>query len=346
MNIHIPPGVVIDPILRANRANGTTFHLATGDYFTHGHAAFADLDFCMLAPGCSIIGAGQYKTHLRLMNSNDGYSEILTGGSRTGKESPTISPAQMVVADLTVDASGKKEATIGVHLWTEFSLVERVGVRGIGGDRTLSVPNEGFGILLNNGHHRPWNSDGGHCVRDCVITASSYATACYVGCVSRPDVPMSHSLVERVQCLGRHNAHAAFAANQWTTFRYCNAEGFTRGLFMDTDSVGNVVVSRGAFRNIAIGLEIRGEVPGVSVLDFLIQSTSFQFAPQGWGQAFLLVSLHDTVRMSGVRMADCTFRQEGKLASKGRMQGPGIQAPSISRCRWEGAEWQDVIVQP
>lgn len=342
MTITIPPGN-LDPVLQANRWPGTTFILQPGVHYTDGHVAFDDLDSCMIPPGCTLQGSGDGRTEIQLCDGV-GYREVLTGGARSAK---TDTPA-VIVRDVVIDCGDWKGTKIGLHLWGTGCRVERVRVLRVRGDRNDPHPNEGFGILINDGYSQDGEAgtDGGHVVEDCVVKASGYSTACYVGCLRRPGRSLLRSHVRRVQCIGSNGAHAAFAANADTTLEDCTAESFVRGLFMDTDSVHAVQVRGCHFKAIQWGVEVRTEKPGAVVDGIRFCDCRFEFQANEWAQPVLSVNAAGSgSSIQGIRFHECQLLQAGKFASAGRYQGPNVETASFLNCEWRGP-WQAHIVQP
>lgn len=238
----------IDAWLRHHRIPGTIFRLGMGLYVTRGMYAFADLDCCMLAPECSLVGEGLHATRLALQDplipSNSPYTEVLTAGARNGLS------AYCEVSRLTIDAccpatsSRPARATVGLHIWSTEATCVDVRVERLWGTRETN-PGEAFGILINNcgelGDH-----DGGHRIINCHVQADEGAYCCgiYPGLIRR-NIPLQLSLVDGCTAISNGTAmrptHAAFGVNSGVAFRHCQSMGkWDYALYSDTDSGDSV----------------------------------------------------------------------------------------------------------
>ena len=241
--VTIPAGSCIDFYLHQHR-DPTVFRLEPGQYTTRGHWGFADLDYCGLAPGCELLGAGSGQTELYLDETHAPEDakqhEVLTGGSRSNCSS------SIRIEGLTVDCyCDSGTPAVGVHVWSYGVTIRDVVVKSVSGKRSVA---EGFGLLVNApGSGSPLLGTRGAHVSDVTIATLSsqdsgvenYVCACYVG-YAHPGAP---STVERVAVIGEYDnpAHAAFAGNFDVRFRDCrNAGRWNHGFFCDTGPGGNL----------------------------------------------------------------------------------------------------------
>lgn len=241
----------LDAWLRHNRVPGTIFRLGMGLYVTRGMYAFADLDYCMLAPDCSLIGEGMHATRIALLDplipANSTYTEVLTAGARNGVS------AYCEVSKLTIDAccpatsARPARATVGLHIWSSEATCTDLRVERVWGTRATS-PGEGFGILINNcgelGDH-----DGGHRIANCQVEADEGAYCCgiYPGLIRR-NIPLHLSIVDGCIAASKGTAaqpaHAAYGVNSGVAFRHCQSIGkWDYALYSDTDSGDGVSMS-------------------------------------------------------------------------------------------------------
>lgn len=357
--INIPPGA-LDYFLRAHREPGTTFVLEAGVYWTSGCFRFDDVDLCMVAPGCRIVGAGSSLTTIEVRDpvmSHGGrptqYYEALTGGARTTGQSQSIS---LVGFTLRLDPIAP---CIGIHLWTSNAVVVDVRVLDVFGSRTHSGPvREGFGILINNAAQQ--SVDGGHHLKSCAVLpaetrdgAENYTTGIYVGAVSRASSRMLPSIVNQCSVVGHTlaRAHAAYAANALTTFTACYAWGCVRAFFCDTGVIHDVLIQRMHARQIQWALDLRVAQPGDTRRFITLRESDFEFqpaTPASWAQAVLLAD--ETPSPGGtsiehVEIIDSKFYapRSHSLLSKGRCRGNVTQVIE-SGCLWAGP-WRDPELQ-
>jgi hypothetical protein len=344
--IEIPPGECIDPYLREFREPGTTFVLGVGEYTTRGCFDFPEHDLCMLAPGTRLEGAGINST---ILNGTDpvlehegkptGYAEILTGGARTTGYSSSI-----VVKGLSIIAPSDITG-VGLHLWTTQAVVEDVVVYNIFGDRNASSPvKEGFGILVNNSAELG-GVDGGHRVLNCKVQLAysdeeNYATAIFVGCVSRG--PLLRSYIENCIVLAK-DAHAGYAFNDRTTIKDCEVVGCRRAVFVDTGPVRDSHIQGLDASRVAWALDLRGvgERRGITLTD-----STFDFrALDGWAQGILVSDDESGAAANGIHVAGCTFLApaEGR-ASKARLRGKRVGDFTESGNLWVGG-WEAPVIQ-
>lgn len=357
--IHIPPGV-LDYFLHAHREPGTTFVLEAGTYWTSGCFRFSDLDLCMVAPGCRIVGAGSSLTTIEVRDPvmfHGGrptqYYEALTGGARTTGQSQSIS---LVGFTLRLDPIAP---CIGIHLWTSSAVVVDVRVMDVFGSRTHSGPvREGFGILINNAAQQ--SVDGGHHLKSCAVLpaetrdgSENYTTGIYVGAVSRASSRMLPSIVNQCSVVSSSlsRSHAAFAANALTTFTACYTWGCIRAFFCDTGPVHDILIQRMHARHVQWALDLRVAQVGDTRRFITIRDSAFQFVAgepgSAWAQAILLADEAPTpgTHIEHVELIDSQFiAQRGKqLLSKGRCRGLVSQVIE-SGCHWAGP-WQDPVLQ-
>jgi len=354
--IHIPPGC-IDHHLRTYREPETTFILQPGAYSTQGCFGFPEHDLCMLAPQCSIIGAGSAVTMLLVKDPviehggrATGYYEALTGGARSrGGSLRTQVQGLSILMDKTCPG-------VGVHLWSSSVTITDVVVSRVWGARTWAGSvKEGFGLLVNNAAQA--TTDGNHRISGCVVYAEgskgageTYVTGIYVGAVSRASSVMLPSEVSdcSVICLDGGRAHAALAANAHTRFRRCYVNGFRRAMFCDTGPVVGITVSELTAHGVEWALDLRVAHSGDERVGIRLKNSEFRFAvtPDGWAQALLLSD--DTgdasTRIRDVELVRCKFEAtDVPNASKGRCRGR-VSEIYEKGCRWLG-KWQPPILQ-
>ena len=355
--VEIPPGP-IDPYLRALRDPGTTFLLRDGRYQTRGCFGFSDLDFCMLAPGCSLVGMGVERSFisvespiLEYEDRRTEYFEALTGGARSRGESSCV-----LLSDFTISMGFQRVPSVGIHLWTSRASVKRVAVDRVWGDRDHAGPvKEGFGILINSSHAAAF--DGGHIVEDCGVSFAesareNYGTGIFIGCVRR-SVPMLGSRVRGATLitLGSSTAHAAIAGNDDVQFSDIRIAGrWVRAFFCDTGPVRRVDVSRVVADTVQWALDVRVAQPGDVREQITIRDSQFYFAVPtsgGWVQALLAAdeSGPAATPIQEIVFENCRFDARGiPLASAGRTRGPAVGPVVMRNCQWVGA-WQSPIQQ-
>lgn len=285
-----------DRLLQTHRRD-TLFQLLPGIYETRGAWAFADYDFCTLGDGCGLVGVeGAVATTLRLAADYETSVATPAGPQPAQKIEMLIAGSRGGTADrlrlegLTLDAragrhaSGASLPTVVLHVFASGTTLRDLEVLGV--DGRWEGANEGFGILVNNCGERR-TRPGGHVIEDCRVEClpGSYVTGLYCGVTAQPDSPApERSQVRRCTVTapwavsGRH-AHAAFAANDATTFTDCAASGFDRFFFCDTGSVSDVTLEncRGEFGYCAVDLP--GPVgPGNPIRhrqNFLVRDSTF-----------------------------------------------------------------------
>lgn len=368
MKITIPPGS-LDGHLTAYRNPGTEFILLPGEYYTRGAFAFPEHDLCMLAPECSLIGAGSDRTTIELVNeatSHNGkptqYVEVLTGGARTRYGS-----VHLRFEGFTVDPLINMPV-VALHAWTSRATIRDVVVRSVCGSRTWAGPvKEGFGILVNNAA-TPDPVDGGHVIEDCTVyatgytadpiegpaAAENYVTGIFVGCPKRYPVPMLQSCVRRCRVvgldIGSGATHAGFAANAMTQLDDCEAWHVRRAMFCDTGPVENVTINRLRAHGIEWALDLRVAESGHYRRFIDVRDSEFYFAADphgGWNQAVLLADetgRPETV-IEHVRFDRCRFVSAAPQASEGRLRGL-VRNVSFRSCEWVGSgDWRMVVLQ-
>lgn len=345
--IEIPPGECIDGFLKMYREPGTVFRLGAGEYTTAGCFDFPEHDLCMLAPGCSIVGAGSQSTFLigdptyTHEGVPTGYAEVLTGGARTAGHSD-----RMVVRGLTVQTDFSK-VNIGLHLWTSRAWVSDVVIENLVGSRTSPFPvKEGFGILINNGA-LSIGPDGGHLVENCEVylelrSGENYSTAIFVGCVART-TPMLRSKIARCRVVA-DDGHAGFAMNDRVTVEDCEVVGFRRAVFVDTGPVRDCHIRRLDASQVAWALDLRGagERRGIALRDSTFDFRAFD----GWAQAILVSDDDSGASASGLHVEGCTFiaPKQGR-ASKARLRGPKVENFTEAGNLWVGGVWEAPVIQ-
>jgi hypothetical protein len=355
MKIIIPPGTCIDPILKANRRPDTDFILEAGRYTTQGCFAFPEYDLCMLAGGQTLSGAGKNKTFLMLDNpvlrhegKPTGYTEVITGGSRTAKEDgDCVEISGLDVFCPTHHHQSSLIPVIGIHLWSSHAKVSNVSVTGVWGDRSLPVPNEGFGIIINN-PYQVWGGAGGNIIEDCFVELRPGAYACgvYMGILDGNPRSNVQSRIDRTDVTGQ-DCHAGFGVNCNTVITECSVEGVDRAIFCDTQ----VLVGDMSARDIKWALDLRAYKNETAIQDILFQGGFFLFrneSPDMWAQAVLLEDNRTKPaggRIENVRFVGTTFRSGNTKASKGRITGH-TDKPVFVACEWVGqGQWEEVVDQ-
>lgn len=359
MKIILEPGTCIDPVLKANRQFDTEFVLEAGDYYTRGCFNFPEHDLCMLADGQSITGAGIGKTRLILdtpvleyNGKPTGYTETLTGGLRT---KPGMSFG-VRINGLTVDANRGGNSgipLIGIHLWGAGCRVADVRVSDIWGYRKLPVPNEGFGIIINNPADSGAAAVGGNSIENCHVSMprDSYACGVYMGCTEPAGAAFYPNRIIHTHVDGESGSHAGFGVNGNTIISDCSVHGVDRAVFCDTDSIRQVQVRNMTARDIKWALDLRAYKNETVIQDILVAGGFFLFrqdSPKDWAQAVLLEDNREKPvggRIENVRFVGSTFRAGKTMASKGRITGH-TDMPIFEGCQWMGpATWEDVVDQ-
>ncbi len=335
MIVRVPPGT-FDETLAANRMPGTVFELEPRSwYFTRGMRAFLDFDYCSLAPGCSLVGNGA--TLQLTADAAEAQTEVLTGGSRS-----FTCPHPVEVSDLKI-VSDITRPTVGLHIWGGGARVNRVDVSGIWGDRNLSAPNEGFGIIVNNAGESS-DFDGGSTVENCSVSVESgaYACAIYLGVEQRAGATLRPSRVEdcNVFVSGGGVSHAGFGINSRTTIRDCTSQGFTRPFFSDTGSGSDSRIQWCSAWDVDIAVELQA-LGDTFRSGLLVQDCQFHFRsspPGGYVAGAVFVG-----PVSGVELRDCVFEGAGLVvpAYKGSGNGAACGPVRVSAStQWLGATWQ------
>lgn len=331
--IRVPSGV-FDETLLANRSPGTVFELEPrGWYWTRGMRAFADLDYIGLAPGCTIHGNG---ASLQLVApASEAQTEVLTAGSRTYYCADPVA-----IQDLNI-VSDPARPTVGLHVWGAGARVSRVHVAGIWGSRELPIPNEGFGILVNNAGLAT-GFDGDSTVSDCSVSVESgaYANAIYLGVEQRAGATLRPSRVTdcNVYVIDGGKSHCAFGVNSRTTIQDCTSQGFTRPFFSDTGSGADAVIRRCSAWDVDIAVELQ-----TAGSDFrsglLVQDCHFRFGNPAGGYVAGAVFVGS---VSGVELRDCVFEATAAApAYKGSGSGIGCGPVRVTAATvWSGASWQ------
>lgn len=363
--VTIEPNQVIDPYLRAHRSR-TIFRLREGCYTTFGHYAFADLDYCMLAPGCAIEGAGRYRTTLYASGDRvpvDGTQiECLTAGSRRGAS------YSVAISGLTVRPRAESRiaelGVVGIHVWSDHVELADIGASAISGVRTASGPSrEGFGVLVNqSGRPMKGGIGGGHIhgVEVCVSTTAElgsvtgagvpvksehYVCGFYVG-IENPDLP---SVVTDVSVInpGSVPAHAAFGVNGGVMGGYWRNTGlWNRAIFCDTRGGAGTQIEASRFVAGRVGAEFRGT--DVNWTDILVRGSQFTLDPlEGAAYVAGLVLVDDGgSTFDNVRFDDCVLRGVAPAsprtvdfyrgsASGTRMLGCGVSSRVLGTA-WKG----------
>jgi hypothetical protein len=354
MIIHIPPGD-LDQTLRNNRIPGTTFVLEEGTYTTQGGFAFESCDLCVLAPGCGLMGRGKDRTYIKVSNvdtkvGNDDarYSEVLTGGARTKGSSDSL-----MLEGFTLDLSAVKVPTVGIHLYTSRASVRDVAIVGVWGSRDWpGKVKEGFGLLINNAAEA--RVDGGHSVHGVEVVVrgtpgENYTTAVYVGCDLRINIPLLFSEVRHTKAVAVGVAHAGYGIGNNLIMVNCEAHGFIRAIFCDTESSQDVLIN--AFRGMGClwAMDLRTVQEGNVRARILIEDSKFVFKDTVEYNQALRLEAADGSYISDVELRRCEFMANSSLTSKGRSNGNGVGPVTERACAWltkpDGVPWQVPTIQ-
>jgi hypothetical protein len=360
MIITIEPGAQIDEVLKANRAPGTQFRLLPGNYRTQGCFAFDEHDLCMLAPGCSLIGAGSDVTCITLerpvlehKGEPTKYTEIVTGGARTLGHSHGVAASGFSISNPW------QIPTVGVHLWTARARMEDIAVNDTWGDREWpGEVKEGFGILAED-TKAEGQSQGGHRLKNCRVKAvsqplgrESYITGIYASSLD-PASEMTH--VRDCSVVGpvTGKAHAGFAFNCNTTLIDCEVVNCIRAVFMDTGAVvQNGLIIRMRATGVSWGLDIRAVDSGDIRANVLVSDSHFVFGDaggDGWAQVVLLSddAKKKGATFWGIDFKECRFVSPARgRASMGRHLGPKVEPATFMSCRWAGpVAWETYIAR-
>lgn len=254
ITIHVPPGTRLDELLRANR-RAARFILSEGDYYLSGSPAFKDLDWCCLADGCELIGAGSMWTRIipvGRIGKGPGQFEFLTAGSRSHGsghvriegirlEMP-INPESFEDVYPEVLTVPSEIGRVGLHVWSDGSTIRDVAVNGVSGLEPVDgVSREGFGILVNNSRGELQFGSMSHRIEDCHVTLNrdedgllglNFACGIYVGLKSPDAISTAHRCTVRSD--SSYRAHAAFASNGGVVWSECSNRGrFDRAIYCD-----------------------------------------------------------------------------------------------------------------
>lgn len=353
--ITLQPGTCIDAYLKQNREPNTVFELDRGVYYTSGGFGFEDFDVCMLAPGCSIRGAGSIHTRIELMSpilKNKGqdtnYVEAFTGGANTSGSSGYLS-----VRGFQLHMAGCQVPTVAMHLWSSGVEVADVHCADVWGSRSWKTyPKEGFGILVNNAHDDNGAPEGGCSVVDCNVSMrgnpeENYSTGIYMGMVQSGHRPLRESLVAHSEVYGL-DYHCAFAFNDDTHLHNCRATGARRAIFSDTGPIRRSRVTNLVARDVCWAMDLRSQGEAQARRGVTIRNSEFHFASMGgWCQGILLVdeSKDQTGVIEGVIVQDCHFHRSliGQ-ASAGRSSGKRVQGVTHKNNIWVGS-WLNPEIQ-
>lgn len=352
-HVRIPSGQSIDSYLRKHR-DPTAFYLEQGNYYTSGAFGFVDLDCCMLANGCALIGAGKEETTIWLESpithvhgENANYCEALTGGARK-----VGSASRIRMEGFTLEVP-QAFPVVAIHIWGERSTVKDVHVNGVAGKRDWTTrPNEGFGILMANSGE-PGEINGGNSVINCEVIQpdigkENYSTGIYIGMI-RNGKPMLRSRIENCAVLS-NDGHAAYAFNDDTDVVNCQSYGHRRAIFMDTGPVRCSSVRRLHAQEIGWAMDLRQCHPGDIRQAITVEDSEFGFRLiDGHAQAVLLDDTGGTAEIAeGIAFNRCRFvapaGSEG-VRSMGRVRGKNAFQPRYTECNFLGLRWETVIVQ-
>lgn len=352
-HVRIPSDSVIDDYLRIHR-EPTVFHLEPGPYYTSGAFGFVDLDCCMLASGCKLIGAGNENTTIWLESpithvngENANYCEALTGGARK-----VGSAARIRMEGFTLKVP-QALPVVAIHIWGELSTVQDVRVNGVVGVRDWPTrPNEGFGILMANSGE-PGEINGGNSVINCEVIQpdigkENYSTGIYIGMI-RNGKPMLRSRIENCAVLS-NDGHAAYAFNDDTDVIDCQSYGHRRAIFMDTGPVRCSSVRGLNAQEVGWGMDLRQYHPGDIRQAITVSDSEFGFRLiGGHAQGVLLDDTGGTAELEeGVAFYRSRFVAPAGSAgnhSMGRVRGKNADLPRFSECDWIGMGWKDVTLQ-
>ena len=353
-HVRIPTGQSIDSYLR-NHRSPTVFHLEPGHYYTSGAFGFVDLDCCMLASECELIGAGKDATTIHLESpityvkgENANYCEALTGGARK------IGTAQRIRMQGFTLEQAIIRPVVSIHIWADRSTVEDVRVNDVVGFRDWpTYPREGFGILMANSAE-PGEINGGNRVSNCEVFQAdigkeNFSTGIYIGMI-RNGRPMLRSRIENCAVLS-FDGHAAYACNDDTDIIDCQSYGHRRAVFMDTGPVRCSAITRLHAQEIGWAMDLRQCKAGDIRQAITVKDSEFGFRTiDGHSQALLMDDTAGIAEIAeGVIFRGCRFvapaNSTGAL-SKGRVRGKGASAPKFEpSCEWIGADWNEVILQ-
>lgn len=332
--IRIPVGL-FDEVLGNERDAGTVFELEPREWYsTRGMRAFSSLDYCGLAPGCTLRGNGA--TLALVAPASEAQTEVLTGGSRSSECSDPV-----VVSDLNI-VTDPTRPTVGLHIWGAGTRVSRVNVSGVYGSRLLSVPNEGFGIILNNSG----TADGfdGDCrIEDCSVGAvtNAYACAIYLGVEQRAGSTLRPSRVSgcNTYVSGGGKSHCGFGVNSRTEILDCTSQGFTRPFFSDTGSGADSTIARCSAWDVDVAVELQA-LGSDFRSGLVVRDCFFRFGTPAGGYVAGAVFVG---AVSGVEIIDCVFEGSAAVPSyKGSGNGASCGPVRVSASTaWRGPSvWQ------
>lgn len=346
--IHIPPGAIIDPYLKAHRQD-TRFVLGTGIYTSEGGWAFdQEFDHVVLGPGCELRGAGSLETFLHFVQpsrlpAGARQIECLTIGERSTAR-PMRWPSTVSGVTIRLPRVEAPVGLVGVHAWSDSVEISDVVVEGVTGNRAAG--NEGFGILIN-GAGRP-RAGGGSIVRNCrVIASGGYVCGLYVGY----DSPTRPSFVQQctVENLWTDAAHAAFGSNGRVFWAQCeNIGAWDRAVFCDTGGGSGILFNQCHLRAERVLVEFRGG-NGITWRDITVTGCLLETTPcHSRTYAGALVLARDGqspgATADNVRIVASTLRSSGGVHYIGsndlqRSSGVGIQ-----HCVCTGGKWDTPVV--
>jgi hypothetical protein len=352
--ITIPAGQCIDSFLKRNREPGTVFLLGKGTYYTSGAFDFEAHDFCMLAPGCSLSGEGPFRTRIALMNpvtehggKKTGYVEVLTGGARSMGSSTGIN-----MQGFRLSVGDYAGPTVAIHVYSSNASISDIHVEDVVGFREWpTTPNEGFGMIVENGFEPGARYEGGNTIARCrvvmrKVTGENYSNGISVGTVRR-QVPLLRSTVIDCEVVA-DDVHCGYAFSDHVDIIDCKVYGARRAIFADTKPIRSSRVIGMHAQDVGWAMELR-TMGGADVRSCITLEGSF-FAFKhfgGYSQGILLCddSKDNSGLFENVAVKNCTFVQDSNgLASKARLSGKQVRQVIEDGNVWVG-NWERPTLQ-
>lgn len=370
--IHIPPGALIDPFLKAHRRD-TQFLLGPGEYYCSGSPEFRDHDWCCLGPGCELRGAGSGKTTVRAIGgvAKGAYQyEFLTAGSRSsGCDFVAIIGLHL---DVSFDPAPESEefhsaslpddvGRVGLHVWSENSIVRNVSVSGIVGHEPRDgASREGFGILINQskpdlGIVGPFDN---HLIENCAVEMTpragpdmNFSCGVYVGLENPTGISIARRI--RVGNMSAQRCHAAFASNGGVQWSQCENHGrFDRAIYCDVTGGSDVLWSDCRFHaeREFITLHAGGDGRKEHWRDYLIRDCHITMDREASGPYAAIMVLRDLNKkaevnsFNRVEMRHCTIHNKATVPTyAGSWDAKRTAGCGMEHCRWVGNQMLPAI---
>lgn len=285
MQIIVHPSQSLTRLLQDFRDAGTEFLLLLGVHESLGSWAFAD--WLVLAPGCTLRGAGRGKTTLRLAANPTRNWNGAPHGDRS--LNPLWVGKGCTIEDLDID--GNEEAfrdadpakrwfvASGIRCKGGRLTVRNVGICGLRGELrpvgTQAIDIESFGVSTFD------DADGGNLIEDVEfwgVPKSSYFSAVFIGAAVGPNgEPPARSYVRRIRsCVGEGN-WLGIAAGVNVEFEDIELSGHIVAVYNDTGETRDVAIRRlrafGVSKALSLVAKAASPLRGV-----VVEDSEFTFA--------------------------------------------------------------------